>query len=274
LAAAARAYHRRVASFGAFVELRERGAIGWVHQDLAAHGLGAFWAATEPMAGAQGRGGVGRVRVGERDLVVRPYRRGGALGPLLRDRYARPSRARAELAVLDALRNEGVPVVTPIAAVARRERAFWRLRLCTELLPDALPLPAFLAARPDLRRYSADAVGTVVRLAFAAGLRHPDLHLDNVLCSARGDKVRAVLVDLDRAVIKKPLSAGQRDDMLVRMMRYVARHRSRMPAVPTRSEALRFLQALGLDRAARAAAWQRLAKKLQKALGRRRWLRR
>jgi hypothetical protein len=267
-------YHGEVASIGEFVEQRAHGAIGWVHPDFEAHGLDAFWAALEPLPGAKGRGGVGLLRLGERQLVVRPYRRGGALGSLLHDRYARPGRARSELELLAALRREGVPVVTPIAAVARRGRAFWRLRLCTELMPDALPLPAFLAAHPALRRYAADAVGTVAQLAFAAGLRHPDLHLDNVLCSPRGDKVRAVLVDLDRATLRKPVAEADRDDMLVRMQRYVVRHRTHLAAVPTRSETMRFLKALGLDRDARHSTWRRLAAKLERSLRRRGWLRR
>ncbi len=125
----------------AFVELRARGAIGWVRADLAAVGLEAFWAPLVPLAGAKGRGGIGLLQVQEHDLVVRPYRRGGALGRLLQDRYAGPSRARRELELLAALRNEGVPVVFPVAAVARRGRAFWRLRPCTELLPE---LPSHL----------------------------------------------------------------------------------------------------------------------------------
>ncbi|MEO6595665.1 MAG: lipopolysaccharide kinase InaA family protein [Planctomycetota bacterium] len=257
-----------------FVELRERNAIGWVRRDLADLGLAAFWGPLQPLPFAKGRGGVGCLGVAGLQLVVRPYQRGGAFGSLLADRYAGPRRARAELAVLEALRSEGVPVVTPIAAVARRGRAFWRLRLCTEQLPDALPVPGFLAAFPQLRRHAADAVGTVVRLAFAAGLRHPDLHPDNLLCSSRGDKVRVVLVDLDRARVKKPLVEGHRDEMLVRMQRYVIRHRDRLAAVPTRAETMRFLRALGLDRDGRHEAWRRLANKLAVALRRRGWLRR
>lgn len=257
-----------------FVELRARGAIGWVRPDLAQLGMEAFWGPLEPLADAKGRGGVGVLRVPGAELVVRPYRRGGALGRLLRDRYTRASRARRELELLDALRNEGVPVVVPVAAVARRGRAFWRLRLCTELVPDALALPAFLAANPDLRRYAVEAVGIVVRLAFAAGLHHPDLHLDNVLCSARGDKVRAVLVDLDRARLKKPVGESAQDAMLVRMQRYVVRHRQKLLAVPTRAESMRFLRALGLSREQRHVAWRRLCAKLRRALGRRRLARR
>lgn len=259
---------------GSFVERKQRGQIGWLAADVAGLGLDAFWAPLVPFPGAKGRGGVGLLQLGDRQLVVRPYRRGGALGPVLRDRYSAPTRARRELEVLAKLREEGVPVVTPIAAVARRIHGFWRLRLCTELLPDARPLPAFLAAFPRRRRHASEAVGVVVRLAFAAGLRHPDLHLDNVLCQESGDKVRAVLIDLDRASVLSPLADADRDAMLVRMQRYVERHRQDLAAVPTRAESMRFLRGLGLERAERHDAWRRLAAQLARALGRRRWLRR
>lgn len=253
----------------AFVEVRHPREVGWIAKDLAPLGVAPFWAPLEPMAEAKGRGGVGRLRVGDRDLVVRPYRRGGAFGKLLKDRYVRPGRAHAELDVLRRLRAEGVPVVVPVAAVARRHHAFWRLRFCTEWLPDVLPAPAFLAAQPTFRRFAAEAIGLVVRLAFAAGLRHPDLHLDNVLCSARGDKVRAVLVDLDRATLAVPGDVAAQDRMLVRMQRHIVRHKPRLAAVPTRAETMRFLRAFGLERAERHAAWRRLAEKLRRSLGRR-----
>ena len=267
-------YDPAVPSPGEFVELRARGSIGWIREDLAGLGLEAFWAQLEPMPGAKGRGGVGRLRVGECEIVVRPYRRGGALGRLLEDRYMRPSRARKELELHEAMRSEGVPVVVPVAALARRGRAFWRLRLCTELLPDALPLPAFVAANPALRRYAVEAAGIVVRLAFEAGLQHPDLHPDNLLCCARGDRVRAVLVDLDRARQQKPLAEAARDTMLVRMQRYLVRHAGKLAATPGRGDTMRFLKALGLEREQRHAAWRRLAVAVQRAIGRRRWLRR
>jgi len=247
-----------------FVEVRARGAIGWIRADLAAAGLDAFWAPLEPLPGAKGRGGVGVLRLGDVAMVVRPFRRGGALGRLLQDRYTRPDRAKRELDALDALRHEGVPVVVPLAAVARRNGAFWRLRLCTELVGEALPAPAFLAAHPALRRVAVEAIAIVVRLAFDAGLHHPDLHPDNVLCALRGDRVRAVLVDLDRAKVQKPVPVGTRDAMLVRMQRYVVRHRRTLPAVPTRAETMRFLRAMGHERDARHALWRRSATKLRR----------
>jgi len=163
-------------------------------------------------------------------------------------------------------------VVVPVAALAERKGAFHRLCLCTERLPEAMPAPAFLAAEPGLRRCTASAIGTLLRLAFAAGLRHPDLHLDNVLCQRAGERVRAVLVDLDRATVRPPLTAAEQDRMLVRLLRHVERHRKRLAACPSRSECMRCLRALGWSREERHAGWRRLLQGLQRAL-RQRWLR-
>ena len=245
-----------------FVETRARREVGWVREDLAGAGLDPFWGALRPMQGASGRGGVGLLEVEGCALVVRPYRRGGALARLLSDRYPSPARALAELEVLRELQVRGVPVVAPVAAVARRRGAFWRLRLCTERLVDGRTLPQFLADFPSARRRAVEAVGAAVRLAFDAGLRHPDLHVDNVLCQPRGDEVHAVLVDLDRARIDGPLSARAREEMLARMQRYVEKHRDRLPAALSRADVMRFLRSLGTERGARHELWRRLARRL------------
>jgi 3-deoxy-D-manno-octulosonic acid kinase len=255
-----------VGALDSFVELRERRGVGWVRSDLASLALDDFWSPVQALPGAKGRGGVGLLTLGGVSCVVRPYRRGGALGAILKDRYTRPSRARTELGVLAALRNEGVPVVVPVAAVARRAGAFWRLRICTEHVADASPLPVFLAAQPAARRFAAEAVGSVLRLAFAAGLHHPDLHADNVLCCARGDRVRVVLVDLDRASLVRPLRERARDRMLVRMQRYFVRHKAQLPAVPTRAETMRCLRSLEPDLERRHDLWRRLCRQLARAL--------
>jgi hypothetical protein len=165
-----------------------------------------------------------------------------------------------------------VPVVPPLAALARRPRTFWRLRLLTALEPGASPLPEFCAAQPGARRWAIEAAAVAVRLAFAAGLRHPDLHPDNVLCSLHGERVRAVLVDLDKARLAGPPSQQQSDAMLVRMARYLHRHRKKLPVQFGTADHLRFLRGLGLERGARQEAWHRLGRRLSRALaGRRLW---
>lgn len=254
-----------------FVELRAPGNVGWLRSDLAELGLPAFWAPVAPLPGAKGRGGVGTLELRPGLIaVVRPFRRGGAFARLLGDRYGGSTRAREELQVLVSLQREGVPVIAPLGAVAQKHGAFWRLRLLTQIEPGALALPAFCAAYPQHRRWAVEAAAVTVRLAIAAGLRHPDLHPDNVLVAAHGDKVRAVLVDLDRARLQAPVDEATQERMLVRMARYLHRHAGRLPVVPTRADHLRFLRALGLDAAARRAAWQRLGQKLQRALARHR----
>jgi 3-deoxy-D-manno-octulosonic acid kinase len=265
-----RPYHAVVPPPASFVELRAANRRGWVTPELAALGLDAFWAPLQPLPGAKGRGGVGRLELAGRQVVVRPYRRGGALAGVLGDRYAGPGRARDELQLLAALQRLGVPVVTPLAAVARRHGMFWRLRLCTEWWPAALPVPAFLAAEPRRRRECAAAVGGAVQRALAAGLQHPDLHVDNVLCRLVDGAVQVVLVDLDRARLCAALTARQRDDMLVRMARHLVRHHERLPARPSAAEIMRFLCAFWPARAERHRQWRRLGARLQRALRRRR----
>ena len=131
---------------------------------------------------------------------------GGSLGFLLPKSYLDPERPQRELRLLLRLQKKGVPVVTPLAALARKQGLFYRLRLLTELLPGAMPLPAFLARHPRLRGAAIEEAGRVVRLAFAAGLWHPDLHPDNLLAhipedaeDTAGKAPEVRLLDLDRA---------------------------------------------------------------------------
>lgn len=219
------------------------------------------------MRGAAGRGGVGELRVGGHALVCRPYRRGGWLAGLLGDRYASPRRARDELLVLAELQRRGVAVVGPVAAVARRSGLCWRLRLCTERLAGARTSSQFLAEHAALRRRTAAAIARTVRAAFDAGLRHPDLHLDNVLCVEAAGDVRAVLVDLDRARLGPPVDTAARDAMLSRMLRYCVKHAHRLPAAPTRAESMRFLVGLGIDRAERRRLWRALVEQVARRVG-------
>lgn len=257
-----------------FVERKEPGGIAWVRTDLVSMPLDRFWEPVDAMSGAKGRGGVGTMQLAPGLVaVVRPLRRGGALAGLLGDRYPGPARVHGELAALVAMRQRGVPVVTPLGAFARRKGAFWQLRLFTELEAGAMPLPAFVAAHPTDRAWAIEAAAVAVRLAFSAGLDHPDLHPDNLLVSRRGDRIRAVLVDLDKAKLRASLTQRHTDAMLVRMARYLWKHRKRLPAAPSAADQMRFLGGLGLDRDARRAVWQRLDPKLRRAVAARglRW---
>ncbi len=214
-----------------------------VRADLAHVPLERFWAAGTALADAKGRGSVQILEVAPGlSVVARDYRRGGALRALLPDRFFGKERAYRELATLCALRAAGVLAVEPIAALAQGSGPLTRLRLCTRLLADALPLPLFVARQPHRRREAIRAAGRVVAAAFACGLRHPDLHPDNLLVLASARPLRVELVDLDRAMLRPPLRPRDRDAMLLRMARYLVRHR--LPH--SRADLLRFVLAFGL----------------------------
>ena len=243
-----------------FQAVEEDGMRGEVRADLLAVPLSALWRAGEPLAGAKGRGGAAVLEVlpGVR-AVIRDFRRGGALHFVLPRSYLDPGRPVRELRVLAELRRRGVPVVAPLAALSRRGPGpLHRLRLLTELVEGAVPLPAFVTAHPGLRRAVVHEAGRVVGQAFAAGLYHRDLHPDNLIAreGERGPEV--VLLDLDRAELRDELAETARDSMLLRMARYLRRHAARLPVAATKSDELRFLAGLGHDREARREALGRL----------------
>lgn len=180
---------------------------GAVEEALAGCGSLAGWApAHAERAIPGGRGPAWKVDLGGLPALVRHYRRGGWMGPVLGDRYFdRPPRPFAELGVSEALRSTGVATPRVLAAVVAPARPGYRADLATEWLSPGLDLEEFL--RPGLypaaeRRPAIEAAGRIVGRAHAAGLRHPDLRPRNVFLSPREPgRWEAALLDLDRAAM-------------------------------------------------------------------------
>lgn len=156
-----------------------------------------------------GRGPAWRVDLGGAAAVVRHYRRGGWMGPLLGDRYFdRPPRPFAELTVSESLRGAGVSTPRVLAAVVTPAQPGYRADIATEWLSPGLDLQELL--RPNLypdaeRAAAAEEAGRTIGRAHAAGLDHPDLRPRNVfLQPAGGGTWTAALLDLDRARIGVP----------------------------------------------------------------------
>jgi tRNA A-37 threonylcarbamoyl transferase component Bud32 len=255
-----------------FVEVRRAGIELLVAEGLAHVDPEVWFRPGLPLADAKGRGGgVERIEVGGRTAVVRTYRRGGLLRRALPDAFPTSGRAIRELAVLARLRAAGVPVVEPLCAASRRRGPLRELRLATALIEGAVPLPVFLARHPGLRRIAVRAAGEVVGRAFDAGLVHPDLHPDNLVASPveAGGRVLVHLLDLDRARIAVSEDRVPRSAMLVRMARYLIRHREDLAVRVHWTDRLRFLSGLGLDRAARRAAIDELGPLLLRQAARR-----
>jgi 3-deoxy-D-manno-octulosonic acid kinase len=173
------------------------------------------WPAAAPVPGrlrSAGRGNTMTVSDGEREFVLRHYRRGGWMGRVNRDRYlwlgAGRTRAFAEWRLLARLVEMGLPVPRPAAARYRRRGVFYTADLLTLKARDITPLSVRLAGEPpddDFWR----GLGKGIRRFHDAGVCHADLNAYNVQVDARGCMF---LLDFDRGAIKAP-GRWQRDNL-------------------------------------------------------------
>lgn len=156
---------------------------------------------------ATGRGATGFAELEGRAVVLRHYRRGGAVRRLLGDRYLRcglrASRPGRELALLGRLHAAGLPVPVPVAArvvPAGPVSPFYRADLITERLPATCTLAEALYLGP-LDTGAWERIGRTIARFHAAGVEHADLNAHNVLLGP-GDAI--YLVDFDRGRMRRP----------------------------------------------------------------------
>ena len=150
-----------------------------------------------------GRGEAYGVRLGHTRAVVRHARRGGALAPLLGDRYAGAPRFLKEIEMAGRLTAAGIPTPAVLAGVVYPRGALHRADVATQRV-DGHDLAAicFGEAPPigSMRTAIWQTVGGLVRRLHAAGFVHPDLQLRNVLVGEGRGNAWLIDVDTCRAV--------------------------------------------------------------------------
>jgi len=230
----------------------ESGAVGSA-SFVVRHGMGPFvrgaiesagtleaFAAGRARAVLAGRGNAYVIEAPRRRLVVRHYRRGGAVAAALGDRYARLGEFRPfhELWVSAVGRSRGVSTPAVVAAVVYPSGPFYRGDLATDYVPDSMTLADITFGErlhtADERMAAWHAAGRLLRATADAGLVHADLNLRNVLIAWRAGRPVPHLLDLDRCRLVARVSRREIDRMKARL------HRS----------AHRFGQATGNDMAA------------------------
>lgn len=162
----------------------------------------AWWAGRAALSATKGgRGSVAFLDTPVGPCVLRHYRRGGMVAPLLGDRYLWNGRVRsrgfAEFALLAELRQRGLPVPAPVTARYVRRGLYYTADLITRTIENACTLTQLIAAGrfdPVLARE----VGALVARFHAAGVDHADLNAHNILL-ADG---KLWLVDFDRGEIR------------------------------------------------------------------------
>ncbi len=207
------------------------------------HGTLAVAAAADPEA--ETLAGRGRVYVvpsprGER-WVVRHYHRGGAVAPLLGDRYLRIGTPRPlrELRLGWALEERGLPTPAHIGAAVYPAGIWYRGDLVTRYVPGSRDLAAVLFPGRSLAggtgpatdsngddgpdspdpRSAMMVTGRLFRTLHDGGVIHPDLNLKNVLIAGTGAAPSARVLDLDGARLADRVDEAARRRMIERFWR-------------------------------------------------------
>ena len=161
-----------------------------------------WWAGRAAVDGAKGgRGSVAFLDTPVGPCVLRHYRRGGLVAPLLGDRYVWNGRIRsrgfAEFTLLAELYRRGLPVPAPITARYVRRGLYYTADLITRTIEDARTLTDIIAAR-RFDSALAREVGALVARFHAAGVDHADLNAHNILVADE----KLWLIDFDRGEIR------------------------------------------------------------------------
>lgn len=162
----------------------------------------AWWEGKGTVDAAKGgRGGVAFLDTPVGPCVLRHYRRGGLVAPLLGDRYVWNGRIRsrgfAEFNLLAELRRRGLPVPAPVTARYVRRGLYYTADLITRTIEHARTLTEIIAAR-GFDSALAREVGALVARFHAAGVDHADLNAHNILVAEE----TLWLVDFDRGEIR------------------------------------------------------------------------
>ena len=179
-------------------------------------------AAGAPGAGTRG-GGFRLALPAGPELFVRRARRGGAMRLVLDDLYfgLRP-RPLVELAVAAEAARRGVPLAEPMGAAVRwAAPGFYRGFFITHAAAG-MTLWEFLRTDddPSVRVHVLECARAAIETMLCAGLYHPDLNLDNLFVTPRGESFAVIILDLDKTrLYDRPVGGAARRRIAARLMR-------------------------------------------------------
>jgi hypothetical protein len=202
-------------------------------------GEGSLYAAAAGDLGArplQGRGVAYAISLpvtGTR-AVVRHNRHGGLLAPVTRDLFLPPTRAPHELTIALRLLTLGVP--TPEVLMYGTSPApfpFQRADVVTRQIEGGRDLSTYMSAEAsDFERAAAwEAARALVRAMNAAGVRHHDLNVKNVLLAPSANALVAYLLDVDRVTFGAPGDPNVARGNVARLLRSARKWRDERDAV-------------------------------------------
>ena len=182
----------------------------------------AYWqtqAQVQPVS--QGRGAAWFINQGEKNWVLRHYRRGGLPAKLNRDIYlgwrAAQTRAIQEWNLLVWMFERELPVPRPIAAQASwpgtKFSALYRADIIVQTIPHTQNLSDSCLVRP-LDENVWQAIGRCIARFHQQGIYHSDLNASNILLNQQSD---VFLIDFDKS--EQRSKGGWQQQNLQRLLR-------------------------------------------------------
>jgi len=165
--------------------------------------------------------------------VVRHNRHGGLFAPLTRDLFLPPTRAPHELR--SAMRLAALDVPTPPVLMYGVEPVgllFRRADVVTREIENAHDLSAYMAGGvTNAERDAAwEATRALIAAMHAAGVRHHDLNVNNVLLATPATGLVAYVLDVDRVVFGRAGDERLRDANVQRLLRSARKWRDQRGA--------------------------------------------
>ncbi len=154
--------------------------------------------------------------------VVRHNRHGGLLAPLTRDLFLPPTRAAHELVVTRRLQAAGIRVPDVLMFATEPVLTLWRRTdVVTLEIRGGQDLSTYMlpGEPPELRALAWEATRELVRALNAAGARHHDLNVKNILIAPEGGGLAAWVLDVDRVELGRPNARGVRVGNVSRLRR-------------------------------------------------------
>lgn len=187
-------------------------------------------------------------------IVVRHARRGGLIGPILRDLYLPPTPAPSELLISAILQQAGVPTPPVLAfATYRAPWPFRRVDIATVEVEGSDLATALANTDHAGRRALTAPVAALVASLTEAGAWHQDLNAKNILIASReGRAPVAVVIDVDRVRFSPGGDPHVRDANLARLRRSIAKARGRNLATFSEDDWSALVAAVAAEEAERA----------------------
>ncbi len=194
------------------------------------------------IAKSQGRGTTWYFTLHGRHFVLRHYRRGGMIAPLLGDRYVwsglTKNRAFKEWRLLAQCAKLGLPVPRPLAARVVRRGIVYRADIITQQISDSNSLAEVLIRAP-VTASQWQLIGQSIRRFHDVQIYHADLNAHNILIDS---KFRVYLIDFDKGMIGRHGHHWQQSN-LSRLHRSLIKLKQSLPSFNFSSSDFEYLKA-------------------------------